>query len=140
MTEAKGIAKSSDCYGANVLRVSMFQYASSQGVYTLSMYVCSPSTYVCLPSWYVCMYAKLVCMFAKLVCMSGRKIVLWRRGQIPYENLSVFNVQFNFSRFVRGGTVDDPGIPNLSAREAHHTHTYIHTSSAIGNPPQGEGF
>ena len=41
---------------------------------------------------------------------------------------------------MRGGTVDDPDMPNLSTREAHHTHTYIHTSSAIGNPPQGGGF
>ena len=41
---------------------------------------------------YVCMFAKHVCMFVKLVSMSGRKIVLWRRGQIPYENLSVFDV------------------------------------------------
>ena len=51
--------------------------------------------------------------------------MLQRPGPIPYENLSVFDVEFNFSRFVRGGTVDDPDIPNLSAREALHTHTYI---------------
>ena len=48
--------------------------------------------YVCMFAGLVCMFAELVCMFAKLVCMSGRKIVLWRRGQIPYENLSVFDV------------------------------------------------
>ena len=55
-------------------------------------YVCMFAKHVRMFAELVCMYAKLVCMFAKLVCMSGRKIVLWRRGQIPYENLSVFNV------------------------------------------------
>ena len=60
------------------------------GIY--AKHVCMFAKYVCTFAELVCMYAKLVCMFAKLVCMSGRKIVLWRRGQIPYENLSVFNV------------------------------------------------
>ena len=55
-------------------------------------HVCMFAKHVCMFAELVCMYAKLVCMFAKLVCMSGRKIVLWRRGQIPYENLSVFDV------------------------------------------------
>ena len=97
------------------------------GIY--AKHVCMFAKHVRMFAELVCMYAKLVCMFAKLVCMSGRKIVLWRRGQIPYENLSVFNISFNFSRFVRGGTVDDPDIPNLSAREALHTHTYIPAQS-----------
>ena len=45
--------------------------------------------------------------------------MLQRRGLIPYENLPVFDVQSILSRFVRRGTVDDPDIPNLFAREAH---------------------
>ena len=55
-------------------------------------HVCMFAKHACMFAELVCMYAKLLCMFAKLVCMSGRKIVLWRRGQIPDENLSVFNV------------------------------------------------
>ena len=90
-----------------------------------AMHVCIFAKHVCMFAELVCMYAKHVCMFAKLVCMSGRKIMLPRRGPIAYENRSVFDVEFNFSRFVRGGTVNDPDIPNLSAREARHTHTYI---------------
>ena len=90
-------------------------------VYWAGMYVCRAGMYVCQ----VCMYV-------------WDKIMLQRRGLIPYENLTVFDVLFNFSRFVRGGTVDDPDIPNLSAREA--LHTYIHTSLALRNPAQGERF
>ena len=60
------------------------------GIYAEHVYMFAK--HVCMFAELVCMYAKLVCMFAKLVCMSGRKIVLWRRGQIPYENLSVFDV------------------------------------------------
>ena len=60
------------------------------GIY--ATHVCMCAKHVCMFAGLVCMFAELVCMFAKLVCMSGRKIVLWRRGQIPYENLSVFNV------------------------------------------------
>ena len=60
------------------------------GIY--AKHVCMFAKHVRMFAELVCMYAKLVCMFAKLVFMSGRKIVLWRRGQIPYENLSVFNV------------------------------------------------
>ena len=60
------------------------------GIYAKHVYMFAK--HVCMFAELVCMYAKLVCMFAKLVCMSGRKILLWRRGQIPYENLSVFDV------------------------------------------------
>ena len=60
------------------------------GIYAKHVYMFAK--HVCMFAELVCMYAKLVCMFAKLVCMSGRKIVLWRRGQIPYENLSVVDV------------------------------------------------
>ena len=60
------------------------------GIYAKHVYMFAK--HVCMFAELVCMYAKLVCMFAKLVCTSGRKIVLWRRGQIPYENLSVFDV------------------------------------------------
>ena len=62
----------------------------ARGIYAKHVYMFAK--HVCMFAELVCMYAKLVCMFAKLVCMSGRKIVLWRRGPIPYENLSVFNV------------------------------------------------
>ena len=59
----------------------------------------------------LCARVKLVCMY---VCQAFMyvwdKIMLQRRGPIPYENLSVFDVLFNFSRFVRGGTVGDPDI------------------------------
>ena len=68
-------------------RVRMF---NQPNVY--ARYVCVFAKHLCMFAELVCMFAELVCMFAKLVCMSARKIVLWRRGQIPYENLSVFNV------------------------------------------------
>ena len=62
----------------------------------------------CMYAKHVCMVAKLVCMYAELVCMYVcipslyvcfpnlyvclGKIILQRRGPIPYENLSVFDV------------------------------------------------
>ena len=49
----------------------------------LHMYVCSPSMYVCLQSLYVCLPSLYVCL---------GKIMLRRRGPLPYENLSVFDV------------------------------------------------
>ena len=56
------------------------------------------------------------------------KIMLQRRGPIPYEKHSIFDVQFFFLRFVRRGTVDDPDMQNPSACEGFQ------------NPPPCEVF
>ena len=70
---------------------------------------CMFAKHVCMFVKLVCMFVKLVCMFVKLVSMSGRKIELWRRGPIPYENLLVFDTL--------------------------HTHTYVPKTNPI-TPPE----
>ena len=60
---------------------------------TLSMYVCMSEA----PE-HVCLYVSL--KPTKSACFGG--------CQIPYEKRSVFDHQFNFLRFVRGGTSGGP--------------------------------
>ena len=82
---------------ATMARAAQGQTYYEDRVCMQCMYVCLPSWYVCLPSWYVCMPSWYVCILSWYVCISSLyvclgKIMLWRRGQIPHENLSVFDV------------------------------------------------
>ena len=69
-------------------------------------------------SMHVCVYVKHVCMSVEHACMYV-KLSSKGVGPIPYEKRSVFERQFNFLRFVRGGTSRGPNI--------HTCSTYIHT-------------
>ena len=84
------------------------------------MYVCmyvfltAPSKYVCMSEApeHVCMYVSL--KPTKSACFEG--------CQIPYEKRSVFDHQFNFLRFVRGGS---SGASIHTQRLRSLKHTYI---------------
>ena len=139
----------------------MFQYASSQRVYTLSMYVCSPSMYVCspswyvcLPGWYVCMYAKLVCMFAELVCMYTKLVFVWgnscSRDEVRFLTKTYQYLTFNsIFQDLWGGVRWMAQISRISlpVKLVIHIHTYQLSnqkpstgSGVLKNPPQGQDF
>ena len=90
------------------------------------------STQACM---YVCMLGMYVCLYIKL---SSKGV-----GPIPYEKRSVFERQFNFLRFVRGGTSRCPNMHTYML--SIHTYKLRNQKPSTGrgllkNPPQGEGF
>ena len=96
MTEAKGIAKSSDYYGSNLFGLLWVKPIPSidvpirllaTGMY--AMHLCMFANHVCMFAELVCMSAKLVCMSAKLVCMSGKNHALETRSDSLRKPISI---------------------------------------------------